>query len=153
MPCHTAPSFLLIDSSIPIPPPQSFSSSFSILSVSCLFPLSSLFNSSLSLFCLFSHFLLTSLISLHCPCSPIPQKVACTCAYACVERWREGGRPALQRTTKAEDCLPLFLRADPLPGPQGAHTVPHLSQGGTCQEQSQKNWASGSFGEEFVMRS
>ena len=41
MPCHTAPSFLLIGFSILSPQLSlSFSSSLSILSVSCLFPLS-----------------------------------------------------------------------------------------------------------------
>lgn len=64
--------------------------------------------------------------------------------------WTEQGCFTLPGTIKAENCLPLFPKADPLPAAQGAHTVPHLSRGGGGQEQTVKRWGSGSVGQELV---
>lgn len=98
----------------------------SLCSQSFVFSLTSL--SSSSLFRSFLHSLHTSLIfspSLLSHCSEGAMRM-------------RGQSAAFRGTIKAENCLPLFPRADPLPEAREP-TVPHLSQGGTSQE-SRTEW-------------
>lgn len=143
MPCYTAPSFLLIYSSIPIPSPQLVLFLLTLYALSLLsFP---------SLHCLalpcfvpsFTRFI--PLSSSHRHCSPIVQKVPC----ACVDRAPPFGGQSRLRTASHFSQEQILCQR---PGSPLSLIFLKVAQVKN-QEQSGKSGGSGSVGKELAMQS
>lgn len=118
MPCHIAPSLLVLDSFIPIPPPHSRS----FLS----FPALSLSNSSLCFVLLLSPYL-SHLPTLSLLSSFSPQKAPCTFLCTCVEGL---GETCLTRDNQGWEQPATFPKSRFFASGTG---IPDFPQGAPCQ--------------------